>query len=57
MTRATALDIGDEDSDTIDILVDINLSIVKTFDPTEVPQGTLQSFTIEVSNAGPSDAR
>ncbi len=49
-------DIGDEDSDTIDILVDINLSIVKTFDPTSVPQGTAQSFTIEVSNAGPSDA-
>ena len=49
-------DIGDENSDTIDILVDINLSIVKTFDPTSVPQGTAQSFTIEVSNAGPSDA-
>ena len=49
-------DIDDEDSDTIDILVDINLSIVKTFDPTDVPQGTNQSFTIEVSNAGPSDA-
>jgi uncharacterized repeat protein (TIGR01451 family) len=49
-------DITDEDDDTINILVDIDLSIVKTFDPTAVPQGTLQSFTIEVSNAGPSDA-
>ncbi|MDB4442262.1 DUF11 domain-containing protein [bacterium] len=39
----------------VDIRVDIDLSIVKTFDPIEVQQGTLQSFTIEVSNAGPSD--
>jgi len=38
------------------ITTKIDLSIVKTFDPTEVPQGTLQSFTIVVSNAGPSDA-
>ena len=49
-------DISDEDTDTIDVLVDINLSIIKTFDPANVPQGTMQSFTIEVSNAGPSDA-
>ncbi|WP_420643505.1 DUF7507 domain-containing protein [Candidatus Leptofilum sp.] len=49
-------DIGDEDDDTIDILVDIALRIVKTFDPTAVPQGTQQSFTIEVFNDGPSDA-
>ena len=49
-------DITDEDDDTINILVDIDLSIVKTFDPTAVPQGTFQSFTIVVSNDGPSDA-
>ncbi|NNF55587.1 MAG: DUF11 domain-containing protein, partial [Acidimicrobiales bacterium] len=49
-------DIGDTDNDAIDILVDINLDIVKIFDPTSVPQGTIQSFIIEVSNAGPSDA-
>ena len=48
--------VTDASQDTIDILVDIDLSIVKTFDPTAVPQGTLQSFTIVVSNAGPSDA-
>jgi len=47
---------GDEDTDTVDIFTDINLSIVKTFDPTEAPQGTAQSFTLEVSNSGPSDA-
>ncbi len=48
--------VDDDDNDSIDILVDIDLSIVKTFDPTEVPQGTLQSFTIVVTNNGPSDA-
>ncbi len=48
--------IGGEASDTVDVLVDINLSLVKTFDPASVPQGTLHSFTLEVSNAGPSDA-
>ncbi|MBJ7879229.1 DUF7507 domain-containing protein, partial [Gelidibacter salicanalis] len=49
-------DIKDASEDNINIVVDINLSIVKTFDPTAVSQGTLQSFTIEVSNNGPSDA-
>ena len=48
--------VNDSASDTVDILVDINLSIVKAFDPDSVPQGTVQSFTIEVSNSGPSDA-
>ena len=50
--------VSDEDDDSIDILVDINLSIVKTFIPEEiqVPQGTFQKFTLVVSNAGPSDA-
>ena len=43
------------------ILRDINLSIVKEFDPPEIeipiqPQGTGQFFTITVSNAGLSDA-
>ncbi|WP_372652842.1 Ig-like domain-containing protein, partial [Draconibacterium sp.] len=50
------ISVTDEGADSIDILVDINLSIVKNFDPTNVPQGTFQIFTIEVSNAGPSDA-
>jgi len=50
------IDIDDEDSDTIDILVDINLSIVKTFDPASVQQGTPQTFTLNVTNDGPSDA-
>ncbi len=51
-------DITDNYEDTIDIVVEINLSIVKTFDPTQIqaPQGTRQYFTIEVSNSGPSDA-
>ena len=53
---ANSVDLADDDTDTIDILTDINLSIVKTFDPNDVPQGTLQTFTLEVSNAGPSDA-
>ena len=41
---------------TQEISTCIDLSIVKTFVPDSVPQGTMQSFTIEVSNAGPSDA-
>ena len=54
-------DITDTDNDTIDIRRDINLSIVKEFDPPEIeipiqPQGTGQFFTITVSNAGLSDA-
>ncbi len=53
-------DITGTSTDTIDILVDIDLSIVKTFSPSEIdipiPQGSNQVFTIEVSNAGPSDA-
>ena len=51
-------DITDDGADSIDILVDIDLTIVKTFDPATIkaPQGTLQEFTIVVSNAGPSDA-
>jgi uncharacterized repeat protein (TIGR01451 family) len=54
----TGDDITNGDQDSIDIVVEIDISIVKTFDPTqiEMPQGTLQTFTIEVSNAGPSDA-
>ena len=47
---------NNEDDDTNEVLIDIDLSIVKTFDPTSVPQGTIQTFTIVVSNAGPSDA-
>ena len=47
---------NNSDDDTNEVVTDINLSIIKTFDPTSVPQGTAQSFTIEVSNAGPSDA-
>ena len=39
------------DTCTQEISTCIDLSIVKTFDPAEVPQGTMQSFTIEVSNA------
>ena len=51
----------DDSTDTIDIRRDINLSIVKEFDPPEIeipiqPQGTGQFFTITVSNAGQSDA-
>lgn len=34
----------------------IDLSLVKTFGPASVEQGSAQSFTIEVTNAGPSDA-
>ena len=52
----TAGDVTDEAEDSIDILVDIDLAIVKTFAPSSVPQGTIQTFIIEVSNAGPSDA-
>ena len=48
--------VNDEDDDSIDILVDINLTIIKTFDTNNVTQGTLQSFTIAVSNTGPSNA-
>ena len=48
--------VGDQDSDTIDILVDINLSIVKTFDPDSLQQGHEGKFTLVVGNAGPSDA-
>ena len=51
-------DVTDDDMDDVDIKVDITLSIDKEFDPNviEVPQGTLQIFTIEVGNSGPSDA-
>ncbi|MCO5195130.1 MAG: right-handed parallel beta-helix repeat-containing protein [Anaerolineae bacterium] len=42
--------------DTTEVLTDIALSVDKIFSPDSVPQGTRQSFTIEVSNAGPSDA-
>lgn len=44
------------DQDTVDILVDINLSIVKTFDPATLAQGDIGAFTLVVSNVGPSDA-
>ncbi|WP_297798673.1 hypothetical protein [uncultured Eudoraea sp.] len=47
---------GNEASCDQKITTKIDLSIIKTFNPTEVPQGTLQTFTIVVSNAGPSDA-
>jgi uncharacterized repeat protein (TIGR01451 family) len=43
-------------SDTNEVLIEIKLKISKIFAPSEVPQGNLQSFTIEVSNDGPSDA-
>ncbi len=49
-------ELSEEATDTIDVKVDINLSIVKKFDPTSVPQGTVQSFTLVVNNSGPSDA-
>ncbi|MDF1594980.1 MAG: hypothetical protein P1T08_02605 [Acidimicrobiia bacterium] len=49
-------DVTASGGDNLAILVDIDLSIVKTFDPDSVPQGTNQSFTIVVSNGGPSDA-
>jgi uncharacterized repeat protein (TIGR01451 family) len=49
-------DVSATDDDTIGIVVEIDLSIVKTFDPANVPQGSTQTFTIAVSNAGPSDA-
>ena len=55
-TNDNTISVDDDSSDSIDILVDIDLDIVKTFDPTEVPQGTLQSFTIDITNNGPSDA-
>jgi uncharacterized repeat protein (TIGR01451 family) len=48
--------VDDTDSDTIDILVDISLSIVKTFVPESLQQGHEGTFTLLVSNAGPSDA-
>ncbi len=48
--------VGDSSTDTIDILIDIDLSIVKAFDPTSLTQGETGIFTIVVSNAGPSDA-
>jgi uncharacterized repeat protein (TIGR01451 family) len=43
-------------TDTVEIKIDINLSIVKTFVPTELTQGKTGTFTLVVSNAGPSDA-
>jgi hypothetical protein len=61
-------DIKDEDSDNIDILVEINLSIVKTFleqdddgfctevSESSIEQGKEGCFTMVVSNDGPSDA-
>jgi uncharacterized repeat protein (TIGR01451 family) len=52
----TSTIVDDSDDDTVDIVTDIDLSIEKTFDPTTVQQGSSQSFTIVVSNAGPSDA-
>ncbi|MDH3647762.1 MAG: hypothetical protein OER80_13420, partial [Gammaproteobacteria bacterium] len=60
-TTDTAGDVSDTDTDTIDILTEIELSIVKTFDPPEfeiplVAQGTGQIFILEVTNSGPSDA-
>ncbi|WP_320167938.1 hypothetical protein [Mangrovibacterium marinum] len=57
-TDDNTISVGDEDDDTIDIKVVIDLSIVKEFVPAEVqvPQGTFQTFTLVVSNAGPSDA-
>ncbi len=48
--------VDDEASDTIDILVDVNLSLAKSFTPDGVSQGTIQSFTLVVANDGPSDA-
>ncbi|MDM9632409.1 DUF7507 domain-containing protein, partial [Robiginitalea aurantiaca] len=51
-------DIIDNSQDNINIVVDIDLDIVKTFIPAaiEVPQGTFQKFTLLVTNNGPSDA-
>ncbi len=52
---------NNSDDDINEVLIDIDLSIIKAFDPPEIeipeqPQGTGQVFTITVSNAGPSDA-
>ncbi|MBT8438922.1 MAG: DUF11 domain-containing protein, partial [Gammaproteobacteria bacterium] len=54
----TTDDITDNSQDNINIVVDIDLDIVKMFIPAaiEVPQGTFQKFTIVVTNNGPSDA-
>jgi uncharacterized repeat protein (TIGR01451 family) len=49
-------DVADTDQDTVDILVDINLSMVKTFDPATIAQGDIGTFTLVASNVGPSDA-
>ncbi|MGI9263983.1 MAG: hypothetical protein ACR2QU_03575, partial [Gammaproteobacteria bacterium] len=51
-----SITVNAEASDTIDIRTDIDLSIDKTFVPTEVPQGNMGRFTLVVSNTGPSDA-
>jgi uncharacterized repeat protein (TIGR01451 family) len=48
--------VDDTSTDTIDILIDIDLSIVKSFVPESLTQGETGEFTIVVSNAGPSDA-
>ena len=44
------LPVSDTDDDLIDILVNFELRLEKLFDPTAVPQGTVNTFTIEVSN-------
>lgn len=49
-------DISATGSDSVDVKVDIELDIVKAFSPDSVPQGTIQSFTLVVTNSGPSDA-
>ena len=45
--------ITDEGEDDIEILSDVVLSIVKTFTPDSVTQGSSGTFTIEVTNDGP----
>ena len=48
--------VTDTATDDIEIKTLIDLTIVKAFVNDPVPQGTGQSFTLTVSNAGPSDA-
>lgn len=49
-------EIDAEASDSIGVIVQVGLSVTKTFTPDSVVQGAAQTFTIEVVNNGPSDA-
>ena len=56
VATVAAEDVTATNQDTLNIVVDIDLSIVKTFDPATVAQGDVGAFTLVVSNEGPSDA-